>query len=316
MRGLLRTMAEGVPRDTLLARIRGRRSFLIGSWDRLLLSPEPLSGLPPAPWRPDLTGCGEWRLLQREYTWVFSWMVEPLRVAMAPFFWLTELRTVAICLRYRASGREVDDGILRESLLSDPIRNLLHDAPDVVAAVRLLTKLLVPLGLASADLPDLFRQGGCGALERVLNDTSLGRLADTATDPIIKRYVMLLIDSRNLITVAKQLRWRIAVSPRLLPGGNIRPALLEERFARQDTVGIAHLAAHLGGGDQTGEPVEIEQTVRATQGRFLRDLAREPTGVGAVIDYLWRCGREARNLGLLSRLATAGSSQVEAELLS
>jgi hypothetical protein len=223
---------------------------------------------------------------------------------------------VAICLRYRASGREVDDGILRESLLSDPIRNLLHDAPDVVAAVRLLTKLLVPLGLASADLPDLFRQGGCGALERVLNDTSLGRLADTATDPIIKRYVMLLIDSRNLITVAKQLRWRIAVSPRLLPGGNIRPALLEERFALQDTAGIALLAAHLGGGDQPGDPDEIEQTVLAAQGRFLRDLAREPTGVGAVIDYLWRCGREARNLGLLSRLATAGNSQIEAELLS
>ena len=223
-------MAEGVPRETLLARIRGRRSFLIGSWDRLLQSPEPMSGLPPAPWRPDLTVGREWLVLQREYTRVFSWMVEPLRVAMAPFFWLTELRTVAICLRSRAGGREVDDGILRESLLSDPIRNLLHDAPDVVAAVRLLTKLLVPLGLASADLPDLFRQGGCGALERVLNDTSLGRLADTATDPIIKRYVMLLIDSRNLITVAKQLRWRIAVSPRLLPGGNIRPALLEERL--------------------------------------------------------------------------------------
>ena len=226
-------MAEGVPRETLLARIRGRRSFLIGSWDRLLQSPEPLSGLPPAPWRPDLTGGREWRVLQREYTRVFSWMVEPLRVAMAPFFWLTELRTVAICLRSRAGGREVDDGILRESLLSDPIRNLLHDAPDAGAAVRMLTKLLAPLGLASAALPDLFRQGGCGALERALNDTSLERLAGTTTDPIIKRYVMLLIDSRNLVAVAKQLRWRIAVPPRLLPGGtSARPCWMNGSPAR------------------------------------------------------------------------------------
>ena len=76
MRELLRDYPAGVPTDTLLARIRGRRSFLVGAWDSLLLAAEPLEGLPPAPWRQDLAREGErvWRALQREYAWVFRWM--------------------------------------------------------------------------------------------------------------------------------------------------------------------------------------------------------------------------------------------------
>jgi len=44
-------------------------------------------------------------------------------------------------------------------------------------------------------------------------------------------------------------------------------------------------------------------------------MAREPDGVGEIIAYLWRCRNEARAIGLLSRLATAGADAFDREIV-
>ena len=316
MRALLRAMPSGVPLDTLLARVRGRRSFLIDDWDRLLLAPEPLAGLPPAPWRPAPLAAGGARpALQREQTWVFGGLTERVRETVAPLFWLFEVRTLAICLRCLDSDRGTSDLLLRESLLADPIRTLLGTAPDTATAVRQLAKQLVPRFPTATSLPKHFARGGCGAVEATLYDLALAQSVATAADPIVRRTLALLIDSRNLIAVAKQLRWRLPGCPPLLPGGSIVPKILETHCLRQDTATITRLASRLDGGHQPGGEDEIEQTVLAATGRFLRRQDRESGGIATIIDYLWRCSAEARNLGLLARQATAGSSLIAAEML-
>jgi hypothetical protein len=50
------------------------------------------------------------------------------------------------------------------------------------------------------------------------------------------------------------------------------------------------------------------------QARVMRRLARQTDGIGAILDYLWRCGNEAANIGLLERLETAGIEHAGAEL--
>lgn len=87
IRVLLRDMPFGVPADCLLARIKGRRSFLIRDWDRLLLAHQPLAALSPAPWRGADSGAEGWalRALQQEYFWAFSRMDEQLRRSTSPF---------------------------------------------------------------------------------------------------------------------------------------------------------------------------------------------------------------------------------------
>ena len=111
--------------------------------------------------------------------------------------------------------------------------------------------------------------------------------------------------------------WKVPANgcPPLLPGGSIVPKTLEAHCLRQDTAAITRLASRLDGGHQPGGEDEIEQTVLAATGRFLRRQDRESGGIATIIDYLWRCGAEARNLGLLARQATAGSSLIAAEML-
>ena len=317
MRALLRDFPEGVPQDTLLARIRGRRSYLVREWDRILLAPEPAKLLPPAPWRPvPVPGDGRMTLaLQGEYGWVFRWMSEPLRVMTAPFFWLAELRVIAICLRRLAGGASGDDELLQGSLMNKRIRKLLRGAPDAESAVRQLAGILAPHAPACATLTGTLAGGGVGAVEAALQDIFLQQLAATRLHPVMERFLALTIDCRNLTAVAKRLRWRSIRSPRLIGGGRIPLKKLAALAKGEDAVAIARMAARLGGIGRSGDPDNLERTVLQAEYRAVSSLAREPDGVGEILWYLWRCRNEARIIGLLSRLATVGTAAVEAEIM-
>lgn len=316
MRALLRDMPAGVPADCLLARIRGRRSFLIRDWDRLLLAHQPLAIISPAPWRGAETGTEGWalRALQREYFWAFSRMDEPLRRSTAPFFWLAELRTLSVCLRLLTGGGTNLDRLLKGSLLANSIVDLLRKADDCAQAVASLTSILARYDPDFTGLADIYRAGGSGALEAALYEKSLQSLARAPVHPQLHRYCALMIDSRNLTTVAKRLRWRLGTIPPLLEGGTLPPQRLTELFRSRDSAGLLHIAMRLGGLAPYREADDLERVLYEAQGRIMRRMARDPDGIGAILHYLWRCGNEAANIGLLEKLDSAGIEHAGAEL--
>lgn len=317
MRAALRDMPGGVPLDTLLARVRGRRAFLISDWERFMLAPDPLSGLSPAPWRTGASPGEEgwtWRPLQQEYLWVFSRMEAAMQQVFTPFFWLVEIRTLAICLRRLSGGPNRDEGGLGESLLHNGIRKMLRTAPNTAGAVERLAETLGKIDAAFSRLPEIYRFGGIGALEAALYDISLETFRSVQLHPVMRRYLALLIDSRNLVAAAKQVKWQPASPPTLLAGGTLRLSVIEGLFVRRDVAGIVAMAAGLGGHGRVPETGELDVTLLNAQGGILRSMAREQDGVGLMLDYLWRCGIEARNLALLSRLAVAGIDGVSGEV--
>jgi len=315
MRALLRDFPEGVPQDTLLARIRGRRSYLVSEWDRLLLAPEPLNLLGTAPWRagPAMGSGRIWRALQGEYYWVFRWLPEPLRLVTAPFFWLAELRTLAICLRRLAGGAIGEHELLQGSLMHQRIVILLRTARDAGTARRLLAGILAPHAPACAGLAEVQPRD----LEAELMDIFLQQLAATPLHPLMARFVTLSIDCRNLVAIAKRLRWRPGRPSRLLGGGSIPLKKLVELSGKGEAAALVRLAARLGGRGQSGDPASLERTVLQAEYRALAAMAREGEGegIGEIIFYLWRCRNEARAIGLLSRLATAGADAFETEIV-
>jgi hypothetical protein len=315
MRGLLRDMPPGVPADCLLARIRGRRSFLVRDWDRQLLSRQPLASLAAAPWRQDRAGAEGWplRALQQEYFWAFSRMDEPLRRATAPFFWLAEVHTLAVCLRLlTVSGADLSQQ-LQSSLLVNPVRDLLRKAADCSAAVTYLAALLARHDNRFAVLADIYRSGGPGLLEAALYEISLQILAHGPGNAAMRCYIALLIDSRNLVTIAKRLRWRLTSLPQLLNGGTIPLPQLTELFVRRDSAALLHRAMRLGGEASYDAAADLERVLFEAQARVMHRLACGDE-VGTILDYLWRCGNEAANIGLLERLEQVGSDTIAREL--
>lgn len=316
MRTLLLDMPSGGPGDCLLARIRGRRSFLVRDWDRLLLTGPPLQTLSPAPWRrtlPGTEGRGP-QALQHEYYWAFSRMDEQMRRIMATFFWLAEVRTLAVCLRLLTRGATHPDHLLTYSLLASSIKDLLRKADGCAPAVSALTDVLAGYDGRFSKLGEIYLTGGSGALEAALHEISLTVISTLPLHPQMRRYMELVIDSRNLTTIAKRLRWRSSSLPPLLDGGSLPPPRLAERFELKDSTGLLRLAMRLGGLAPYRETDDLERVLYEAQRRVMRRLARAADGIGVILDYLWRCGNEAANIGLLERLESMGSEHAEAEL--
>jgi len=316
MRTLLLDMPAGVPADCLLSRIRGRRSFLVRDWDRLLLAPSPLQTLSPAPWRQTMSGTEGRALqaLQQEYFWVFSRMDGQLRRCMAPFFWLAEVHTLSVCLRLLTRGATNLDHLLTYSLLASTIKELLRKADACAPAMTGLTAYLAGYDASFSKLADIYLTGGSGALEAALHEISLAIISSMPLHPQMRRYIALVIDSRNLTTIAKRLRWRLGSIPPLLEGGSLPPPRLAKLFELRDSSGLLRLAMHLGGLAPYRETDDLERLLFEAQQRVMRRLARAADAVGVILDYLWRCGNEAANIGLLERLETMGSKHAEAEL--
>lgn len=316
IRELLRDLPSGLSADCLLARIKGRRSFLVQNWERLLLAPMPLANLAPAPWRPRASDDMEWarQALQKEYYWVFAHMDEELRRALAPFFWLAEVRTLTIALRLLDSGGLEVDSLLAASLLAKPIRELLRQSGNSAAAVNGMARLLTGSDRRFSELNDIYQRDGIGALETALLEISLQQMLLTPLSPQLRSYITLLIDSRNLTTIAKRLRWRLSTLPPLLEGGKLPVPHLTKLFQRQDHPALIALAVRLGGQAPLSADADLEAVLFASQGRVLRRLARGEEGIGAILYYLWGCGNEASNIALLQSLETAGSAAVDREL--
>jgi hypothetical protein len=316
MRSLLRDLPAGLPADALLARIKGRRSFLVRDWERLLLAPTPLANLAPAPWRPRASDGVEWprQAVQQEYYWVFAHMDEELRRALAPFFWLAEVRTLAIAIRLLSSGVTEIDQLFSACLLAKPFRDLLRQSASGAAAVDGVANLLAGIDPAFRELSAVYHRDGAGALEAALTEISLHHLASTPLAPPLRSYITLLIDSRNLTTIAKRLRWRLSTLPPLLEGGTLPLPRLTKLFQHQDKPALLNLAMRLGGQAPYSADADLETVLFAAQGRILRRLARAEDGLGAILHYLCCCDNEAVNIALLQRLETAGSAAIDREL--
>lgn len=316
MRRLLRDMPSRLPTDCLVARIHARRSFLVHDWERLLLARQPLAALSAAPWRSGEAGGQGWayRALQQEYYWAFSRMDEQLRRATSPFFWLAEVRTLSVCLRLM-SGTTVDQTrLLQYSLLSDSIKKTLSRAVSPAAAAAGLTAALAVYDSRFAGAGEAWSSGGAGAFESALNEITLTSSTAAVLDPAMQRYIVLMIDSRNLTTIAKRLRWRLNSLPPLLAGGTISLSRLEELFTRKDSAGLLHQAMRLGGEAEYGQETELERVLFEARKRVMRRLAREADGTGVILDYLWQCGNEAANIGLLEHLETAGFERIAEDM--
>jgi hypothetical protein len=241
-------------------------------------------------------------------------MDEELRHALAPFFWLEEVKTLAIALRLLQGGMTNLDPLLHASLLANSIKRMLREADSSATALAGVAALLCGYDRRFAELAEISRSAGSGALEAALYEISLQSLIRTPLQPQLRSYLLLLIDSRNLTTIAKRLRWRLETIPPLLDGGSLPLPRLAKLFARRDHAGLLRLAMRLGGQAPYSESADLEKVLYEAQGRVMRRLARAGDGSGAILDYLWRCRNEAANIAMLAHLETAGSAAINGEL--
>ncbi len=317
---LKRREYPGYPTEYLVSRIRGRRVRLISVGKPTVAGAAPFEDLTFGKYErmiQDMAPEDIWRNLILEYQWVYAQMNERLRQLFGPFFLYSELKTVFICLRH-GKGRKTSnvDELLGASLLSDKLKKVLATSADVRATAGDIERFFSSYSSEFRGFPKVFDADGLRGIEQALTTRYLTVIVNKKLHPLMKKFFIRLIDSRNIMSLSKYLRQGARPPLSFLEGGSIPPNLLRNILGKRDAPGLGSLVrTFTGARAETLEPARIELAMYKGTTRFLKRSGRDPFGVGPILDYLWSCSIEALNLSILSRGRDLDRNVIAAELV-
>jgi len=294
---------RGYPTEYLLSRIKGRRVSLISDWEPLLLGAATAASIPlhHRDFAPDTSSQGEWRHLLREFRWVYFQMNKRLGQIFSPFFLYAELRTLFFFLRYRTTNEQTKwEQLLSVSLLSKRSKMRLKRSEDIQDAMSMVEELLVSYSSIFRGMGETFIKEGLRGMERWLTNRYLEHAVTLSLHPVIKKFFVRTIDSRNLLTLYKRLRWDLKGEADFVKGGSITVHKLRAADDRGDMFNaLRMIQAFTGVTVQNPDATSVEKAVYTATTHTVRREGREPSGVALILDYLWRCSMEIRNLGVV-----------------
>ncbi|MEK6699169.1 MAG: V-type ATPase subunit [Nitrospirota bacterium] len=319
---LLRKIEDGgYPTEYLVARIQGRSAAFLRDWDALIFSPDPLASLAATGYRNIIAARAEdipWQRLAREYEWVYLQMNSALRRIFKPFFTHQELRTLFLALRYKRGNDEKRlQEVLLASLLAKTVKTTLRDLPDVPAVLPEVERVLIVMSPRFSGLEDLFLRGGLGAVEQHITDTCLEHTVRSPLHPIMRGFFRRLIDMRNIMSLYKHQRWTMKDRPLFLRGGTIEEPVLTQAAGSRTGEGASDLIARLTGtAPEIITPTSVEHALIEGMTRLLKKEARTASEIGRILQYLWQCFIEARNLSAILAGRDMDRELVSQEILS
>jgi hypothetical protein len=244
-------------------------------------------------------------------------MNEELREIFAPLFFWFEVRTI-IARPSLSPRRQIGKAasLLAASLLAEPVQRALTQEGDPAQLIDDLAGKLATVAEPCRGLGTICRQQGWKDFEQGLVTCYLERMTGPPVHPLLREFFRALIDLRNLVTLAKQLRWQLKEPPAFIRGGELTTARLEKAREEGTPAGLASLLGALPGmGALPAAPVNPEPLLLGWLTRKVRALGRDPLGSGLILDYLWNCSVEARRLGLLFHGEALDRETLRAELI-
>lgn len=313
---LRRVEDRGYPAEYLLSRIRGRRTYLITDWKPLVMSASPPDHLPSARYGDIMADDypeGVWRSLLKEFGWVYFRMNRALLEIFRPFFMYAELRTVFICLRHVKGGETGKiERLLPLSLVSERIKKILRGGGNLVSAVGGLEDSFISQSGRFSGLRKILEEGGLQGVEQFLSMKYLEYTAHSKLHPVMKDFFVRIIDSRNILSLYKYVTLNAKNTPFFVNGGRISEKMFLKIADKRDIFEIGSLIRKFTGiWIEKPDATNIENALYRMVTRFLRKAGREPLGIGLILDYLWRCSLEARNLSILFY-----GSEIDREILT
>jgi vacuolar-type H+-ATPase subunit C/Vma6 len=317
---LQKIVNRGYPTEYLLSRIRGRRSYLVKDLRPILYTEAPLEYLSSTRYRgpiSDRSVEGIWIHLLEEFKWIYHQMNSELQDIFNPFFQYLELRTLFFCLRYKA-GKE--DGKMEEllyfSLLSEKIKKILRDSETILSAIEDIEDVFKPLSDEPISFKEIFVEEGLKEVEKRLMNIYLEHVINLKLHPTLKDFFIHMIDLRNIIILYKHIWWNIRVKPYFIKGSRIKESMFRQIIDRGEIFEVSPIIARLTGIKiENPDATSVENSLLKWVTRFLRRAGREPSGIGFILDYLWRCYMEARNLSIILHGKDMGKDVLAGELV-
>lgn len=296
---------RGYPAEYLMARIHGRRLSLLSNWDRFMSGPDIAEYPASSNYSKFITARTPADIREKylkESEWIYHQMNNRLRKIFSPYFMYLELNTLLTCLRYKfGKGNSAEIGrLLYFSLLSKKIIDLLRTDTDVVSVINILEKKVSFIRDNSTGLDQIFLKDGLKGAEQKITDALFKHILNMDTHPLIKSFFVFIVDARNIITLHKHLRWDITSGPFFIDGGNIRKSILSKILHSYNTEALATLVyKQMGLRIEGTDAACVENGLQRQLTKRIKKWERECPDVGLILNYLWQCAMEAKNLSII-----------------
>ncbi len=312
---------EGYPDDYLLSRIKGRRVYLITNWQQLLYSTKPFEELKSSFYKDFFEKDSQeriWEWFSMEFQWVYLQMNRKLRNIFSQFSLYFEIeKTLLPCLRYklRIDEEGTVERLLSTSLLSYEITKAFKKG-DLFSVLECLEDSFIYLTDSFAGLKEIYLKDGLMAVEQKFICTYLEYVVRSETHHILKNFFIALIDIRNTLTMLKHLKWNIYTPPAFVSGGNFEMKKLKKIVEKHEVSCASKYISRLTG-TKTAEndPSVIEALLLKRLTTALKNTGREPSGVGLILDYLWRCYIQSLNLRTILYGSSIDKESIDKELI-
>lgn len=271
---LIEVSAREYPTDYLLSRLRARAAAPAGP-------PDDRSG-----------GIDRriWEGLQGERGWLFRQVNSDLRWALAPLFVYFEISTVAQVLRFLAAGHlDAAGSALKGSLLNGELKVILRSRDSVTGVLTRLERFFSRHGAGIKGLGKSYEEKDLAQSEEMLRSGILAAGLQRSGHKTMASFLRDLVDVRNLLVLARRLRWKTASDPALLAGGRLNMQFSDEKF---DAADLLQMIRHWTGGAEPGpeqlQPTRLEPVLQTYLVRKTARLRRLGDPVAACIEYLFR----------------------------
>ncbi|HUI59907.1 MAG TPA: V-type ATPase subunit [Steroidobacteraceae bacterium] len=261
-----------------------------------------------------------WEALLNQLEWLYGQMNRTLRECFAPVFVLLELKTIVLCLRNKEAGRVTEiDTLLTHTLLSDAVRQVLHDRPDVRSSITTLIETTAGALPGLREAATAYAEQGLRGFEDSFMRGYLAYTAKTQLHPLIQQFLRAFVDLRNVMVLYKQLRWGIEDAGVFIEGGTFELSRLVRLLASKELNAweeLAKEATALKVVPAAASEGALETVLLTSLTERLRQIGRDEDGVGLILDYIWRIYVHARNLAVLYHAPDLGEATLERELIA
>ena len=296
---------SGYPTEYLIARIMGRRVYLVKDWNDVLFSPGTLENIMPACYRKLVSEHakeGVWKRLLEEYRWVYFQMNKTLRKVFYPFFMYSEIKTILWCLRYKMEKetRTAIEDILCFSLLSKEVKEALKKEGEMPLILEEFENKFLSSKGKPGGLKEIFLRDGLKGVEEGLTNGFMEQTVSSRLHPVLSKFFIFLVDIRNILTLYKYERWAVKTDPVFIKGGGISRSILRKAVQAGGILRTGRFVHQLTGVSISGtDASEIENTLLTGLTKAIRSMAIENVEIGLILDYLWKIHIEAQNFSIL-----------------
>jgi len=302
---LLKKLGEcEYPGEFLVARLHGKKGGLFRNWEFLIASNNPLETLRDSPFYPYLrkyAAAGIWRFLRNEHLWVYERMNRQLRNIFGPYFAYHEINTLIKSLRYLYGRNEKEIVVqqLHNSLLHGDIQQVLTGSHDFKDMLKTLESCLSSRTRIFCGLQHYYEKNGFHALEQFLRQNLLTYIVLRNQSPMLKSFLQYMVDFKNCISLAKNIRWQTELEPSFINGGTLELEKFKRAYIRKDIGTIINIFPISSSEGTISSAAELETLLLGLISKKLRRWSYEGTVVGDILFYLWEQFRYTRNISMV-----------------